>query len=267
MQALPLACGACRATCSIKAASMDMSMHQQGGCGCPVSRATSIAQRLSPPHKGQRVASMSMAAGMRCIVLQSRVARAASATGCISRRMPSQKDRMLAGELYDPSDAEIQADQIACHSWLARFNASLGDGASRWRVLLQERLGAVGAGSVVRPPFHCDYGYNLFLGEGVFLNFNCTVLDVVPVHIGDRTQIGPGVQILSADHPRSAHERSQGLEFGRPIRIGKDVWVGGGALILPGVTIGDGAIIGAGSVVTRDVPEGATALGNPARVR
>ncbi|MDM0044872.1 sugar O-acetyltransferase [Variovorax dokdonensis] len=181
--------------------------------------------------------------------------------------MQSQKDRMLAGEMYDPSDPEIQADQAACHAWLARFNSSLGDGAQRWRVLLQERLGAVGASAVIRPPFHCDYGYNIFLGEGVFLNFNCTVLDVVPVRIGDRTQVGPGVQILSADHPRSAQERSMGLEFGRPVLIGRDAWIGAGALILPGVVIGDGAIVGAGCVVTRDVPAGATVVGNPGRVR
>jgi maltose O-acetyltransferase len=119
---------------------------------------------------------------------------------------------------------------------------------------------------VIRPPFHCDYGYNIRLGDGVFLNFQCVILDVVAVVIGDRTQIGPGVQILTADHPRDAMARAAGAEWGRPITIGRDVWIGGGALILPGVTIGDGAIVGAGSVVTRDVPAGATVIGNPARI-
>ena len=109
---------------------------------------------------------------------------------------------------------------------------------------------------MIRPPFHCDYGYNISLGDGVFLNFNCVILDVVEVVIGDRTQIGPATQIYAADHPRDAETRRTGLEFGRPVRIGSDVWIGGGAIILPGVTIGDGAVIGAGSVVTRDVGRG-----------
>ncbi len=128
-------------------------------------------------------------------------------------------------------------------------------------------LGAVGEGCVIRPPFFCDHGFNIRLGAGVFLNFNCVILDVVEVVIGARTQIGPAVQIYAADHPRDPNVRRDGLEFGRPVRIGEDVWIGGGSIILPGVTIGDDAIIGAGSVVTRDVPAGATALGNPARVR
>ena len=101
----------------------------------------------------------------------------------------------------------------------------------------------------------------------MFLNFNCVILDVVEVSIGDGTQIGTGVQILTADHPRDAVERAAGLEWGRPIRIGRNVWLGGGAIILPGVTVGDDALIGAGSVVTRDVPAGATVVGNPARPR
>jgi maltose O-acetyltransferase len=117
----------------------------------------------------------------------------------------------------------------------------------------------------VRPPFHCDYGFNITLGDGVFINFGAVILDIAAVTIGDKTQIGPGVQILTADHPRDPRQREAGLEFGRPITIGRNVWIGGGAIILPGVTIGDDAIIGAGAVVTRDVPAGATAVGNPAR--
>jgi maltose O-acetyltransferase len=135
------------------------------------------------------------------------------------------------------------------------------------RKLLVERFAAVGDGAVIRPPFHCDYGFNIRLGPDVFLNFNCVILDVVEVTIGDRTQIGPGVQILAADHPRDPAGRASGLEFGRPVRIGRNVWIGAGAIILPGVSIGDDALIGAGSVVTRDVPAGATAFGNPARVQ
>jgi maltose O-acetyltransferase len=180
--------------------------------------------------------------------------------------MRTEKDKMLAGELYDASAPEIQADLTATHGWLARYNASLDTAPSERRKLLVERFAAVGDGAVIRPPFHCDYGFNIRLGAGVFLNFNCVILDVVEVTIGDRTQIGPGVHILTADHPRDAPCRASGLEFGRPVRIGRNVWIGAGAIILPGVSIGDDALIGAGSVVTRDVPVGATAFGNPARV-
>ncbi len=179
----------------------------------------------------------------------------------------TEKEKMLAGELYDAGASELQAEMAAAQKWLARYNAAVGTPASERRALLLERLAAVGDGAVIRPPFHCDYGFNISLGVGVFLNFNCVILDVVEVTIGDKTQIGPGVLILTADHPRDAAGRASGLEFGRPIHIGCNVWIGGGAIILPGVTIGDDAPIGAGSVVTRDVPVGATAFGNPARLR
>jgi maltose O-acetyltransferase len=179
----------------------------------------------------------------------------------------TEKEKMLAGELYDASDAEIQAELAATHRWLARYNAALDMDPADRHALLLERLAAVGNGTVIRPPFHCDYGRNIRLGAGVFLNFNCVILDVVEVTIGDRSQIGPAVQILAADHPRDPALRASGLEFGRPVRIGRNVWVGAGAIILPGVSIGDDALVGAGSVVTRDVPAGATAFGNPARVR
>jgi maltose O-acetyltransferase len=174
---------------------------------------------------------------------------------------------MLAGELYDAGAPDIQAELAATYRWLARYNAALDMAPSERHRLLLERFAAVGDGAVVRSPFHCDYGCNIRLGAGVFLNFNCVILDVVEVSIGDRTQIGPGVQILAADHPRDAAGRASGLEFGRPVRIGRNVWIGAGAIILPGVSIGDDALIGAGSVVTRDVPAGATAFGNPARVK
>ncbi|WP_313540590.1 sugar O-acetyltransferase [Sphingomonas sp.] len=177
----------------------------------------------------------------------------------------TQKQRMLAGELYIADDPEIAADSARAAAWMVRYNASLADDPAHRHALLVEGLGQVGAGTVVRPPFHCDYGTNIHLGARVFLNFGCVILDVVRVEICAGTQIGPGVQILTADHPRDSELRAQGLEFGRPICIGANVWIGGGALILPGVTIGDDAIIGAGSVVTRDVAAGATVAGNPAR--
>jgi maltose O-acetyltransferase len=178
----------------------------------------------------------------------------------------TEKQKMLAGELYRP-DAELGADQAATKAWLVRYNAALARPVSERRALLGERLAYVGRDAVVRPPFFCDYGYNIRLGDGVFLNFNCVILDVAEVTIGDRTQVGPAVQIYAADHPRDAETRRAGLEFGRPVRIGSDVWIGGGAIIMPGVTIGDGAVVGAGSVVTRDVDAGVTVTGNPARPR
>jgi maltose O-acetyltransferase len=179
----------------------------------------------------------------------------------------TEKEKMLAGELYNADAPELQAEMAITYAWLARYNAAPGASSSDLRELLLERLATVGEGAMIRPPFHCDYGFNISLGANVFLNFNCVILDVVEVTIGDKTQIGPGVQILTADHPRDAAKRASGLEFGRPIRIGRNVWIGGGAIILPGVTIGDNAVIGAGSVVTRDVPAGVTAFGNPARFR
>ena len=174
----------------------------------------------------------------------------------------SEREKMLAGELYRPSDPEIHAELAGTAEWLARYNASLPPAR---RDLLLERLGRVGAGAEIRPPFFCDYGFNIHLGEGVFLNFNCVVLDVVRVEIGDGTQIGPAVQIYAADHPRDPVQRRSGLEFGRSVTIGRNVWIGGGAIILPGIVVGDDALIGAGSVVTRDVPAGVTVRGNPAR--
>ena len=180
--------------------------------------------------------------------------------------MKTEKQKMLAGELYRP-DAELAADQAAAKAWMMRYNAAMASPASERHALLCERLGHVGKDAVIRPPFFCDYGTNIRLGDGVFLNFNCVILDVVEVTIGDRTQIGPAVQIYAADHPRDAETRRAGLEFGRPVKIGSDVWIGGGAIILPGVTIGDGAVIGAGSVVMRDVAAGMTVAGNPARPR
>jgi maltose O-acetyltransferase len=157
------------------------------------------------------------------------------------------------------------ADEKANKAWLAKYNAELDRPVAERRALLAGHFGAVGEDCVIRPPFFCDYGYNIRLGDEVFLNFNCVILDIMPVTIGDRTQIGPAVQIYAADHPRDAETRRSMLEFGRPVTIGTDVWIGGGAIILPGVTVGDGAVIGAGAVVTRNVPDGATVVGNPAR--
>jgi maltose O-acetyltransferase len=131
--------------------------------------------------------------------------------------------------------------------------------------ILKKLLGSLGENTTIRSSFFCDYGYNIHLGCGVFLNANCVLLDVMPIHIGDHTQIGPAVQIYAADHPRDAETRMLGLECGKSVYIGKNVWIGGGAIILPGVRIEDHAVIGAGSVVTRDVAFNQRVAGNPAR--
>jgi maltose O-acetyltransferase len=183
----------------------------------------------------------------------------------MERMTRTEKDKMLAGDLYHPGAPEIQADLAATREWLDRYNRSLAKSdAERWE-LLSERLAEVGKGTVIRPPFYCDYGFNIHVGADVFLNYNCVILDMVEILIGEGTQIGPAVQIYSADHPRDPSKRREGLEFGRPVHIGRYIWIGGGVIILPGVTIGDGAVIGAGSVVTRDVEKGSTVVGSPAR--
>ena len=178
--------------------------------------------------------------------------------------MASEKEKMIAGELYLPGDPELVADRQRAQELMHAYNQTIIGDPTR-KQLLQELLGSGSETAALRPTFSVDYGYNIFLGEGVFMNYGCVVLDICPVRIGDNTQIGPNTQILTADHPRDAETRDKGLEFGQPITIGRNVWIGGAALILPGVPIGDDAIIGAGAVVTRDVAPGVTVGGNPAR--
>ena len=150
------------------------------------------------------------------------------------------------------------------YAWIYRFNDAACDDTER-QELLSQNLAQIGVGAVVRAPFFCDLGSNISLGAACFLNFNCVILDVAPVAIGETTAIGPGVQILTSDHPRDARLRRQQVRYARPVTIGANVWVGAGAIILPGITVGDDAIIGAGSIITRDVAAGATVVGNPGR--
>ena len=172
---------------------------------------------------------------------------------------------MLAGEMYDPLDPELVADRARARDLCQALNATSEAESDRRRAILRELFGAGGETVWMQPPFYCDYGANIRLGERVFFNFNCIVLDVCPVTIGDFTLFGPAVQIYTPLHPMDAVARRR-EEYGKPVVIGADVWVGGGAIILPGVTIGARAVIGAGSVVTRDVPAGMFAAGNPCRI-
>jgi maltose O-acetyltransferase len=179
--------------------------------------------------------------------------------------MPSERDKMLAGASYDPLDPDLVARRTRARDLCQALNATREEDAADRRAILRDLLGSGGDTVSIQPPFFCDYGENIRLGERVFFNFNCVVLDVCLVTIGDFTLFGPAVQIYTPLHPWNAAARRR-EEYGKPVDIGADVWVGGGAIILPGVSIGARAVIGAGSVVTRSVPPGVFAAGNPCRV-
>jgi maltose O-acetyltransferase len=177
----------------------------------------------------------------------------------------TERQKMLAGEMYDPFDAELVAARVRARDLCQQLNATRETQELERRRILRDLFGKGGDSVWMQPPFYCDYGANIELGERVFFNFNCIVLDVCRVRIGDFTLFGPAVQVYTPLHPFTAEQRRR-EEFGKPIDIGADVWVGGGAIILAGVSIGSRAVIGAGSVVTRDVPAGVFAAGNPCRV-
>lgn len=179
--------------------------------------------------------------------------------------MKTEKQKMLAGELYDPQDPELSGERANCRDLCQALNATREDETEVRRRLLTELFGQE-TNAWLQPPFYCDYGTNIRLGTNVFFNFNCVILDVALVTIGDNVLIGPAVQIYTATHPLDTSERRKMLESAKPITIGLDVWIGGGAIICPGVSIGDRTVIGAGSVVTRDIPSDVIAAGNPARI-
>ncbi|MEO5917781.1 MAG: sugar O-acetyltransferase [Luteolibacter sp.] len=179
--------------------------------------------------------------------------------------MKSEKEKMLAGELYDAQYPQLIGERARCRDLCKLLNDSTENQQDERRRILSELL-CCATDATIQPPFHCDYGTNITLGSNVYFNFNCIVLDVMPVVIGDNTLLGPAVQIYTATHPLDAMERRGGLESAKPITIGSDVWIGGGAIICPGVTIGDRSVIGAGSVVTKSIPADVIAAGNPCRV-
>ncbi len=179
--------------------------------------------------------------------------------------MTTERQKMLAGELYDALDPELVEARERARDLCQGLNDSHEREPDARRKLMTELLGSGGDSDWMQPPFYCDYGSNIYLGERVYFNFNCVVLDVCEVKIGDFTFFGPAVQIYTGTHPLNAELRRT-QEFGKPVSIGSDVWVGGGAIILPGVTIGSKTVIGAGSVVTRDIPDGVVAAGNPCRI-
>ena len=180
--------------------------------------------------------------------------------------MKTEREKMLAGELYNASDPSLVLERRRARDLLKELNESRDEERERRAEILRQLLGRVGGNVWIEPPFYCDYGSNILLGGNVCFNFNCVVLDPARVEIGSNVLFGPNVQVYTATHPLDATQRRTGLEFAKEIRIGSNVWIGGGAIICPGVTIGDRSVIGAGSVATKDVPEGVFAAGIPCRV-
>lgn len=178
----------------------------------------------------------------------------------------SERQRMLCGELYDAKDVELVAGRLRARRLVQAFNATQPHDVDARTGVLAELLGGCGARVHIEPPFQCDYGSNLFIGDDVYFNFNAVVLDCAAITIGDRVLCGPNVQLLAATHPLEVAVRRSGRELAFPVTIGSDVWLGAGVIVCPNVTIGDRSVIGAGSVVVRDIPAGVFAAGNPCRV-
>jgi maltose O-acetyltransferase len=178
----------------------------------------------------------------------------------------SMRDRMLAGDLYRGADDELVAEMEQAMRLTKQYNDSEPGDTEARRALLEELLGAVGDEVDIRPPLHCDYGSHTRVGARTFVNFGLVALDVAPITIGEDVLMGPNVQLLTPTHPMDPEARRAKWEAALPITIGDNVWIGGMVVVCPGVTIGQDAVIGAGSVVTKDIPSGAVAVGNPARV-
>ncbi|KAF4720960.1 hypothetical protein FOZ63_032877 [Perkinsus olseni] len=177
-------------------------------------------------------------------------------------------ERMTNGQLYIPSKAKLDELRTAARLWCRQYNAtddSITGPCPQREELMKGFFGACGQGPVIEPPFRCEYGFNVFIGDGFYANYELAILDSATVTIGNNVLLGPGVHLYTAEHPRSVAGRATCVEYGSPITIGDDVWIGGRTVVLPGVTIGTGCIIGAGSVVTKDIPAHTIAAGNPCK--
>ena len=180
--------------------------------------------------------------------------------------MKSEKEKMLAGELYQASDPELIQERLQARKLMQLLNSSAPTESENRVSLLRKLVGKAGKNPWIEVPFYCDYGYNIQMGEDCFFNFNCVVLDVCKVTLGDRVLIGPAVQLYTATHPLDAASRGALWEFGKPIEIGSDVWIGGGAVICPGVILGDRVVVAAGAVVTKSFPSDVLIGGNPPKI-
>lgn len=179
--------------------------------------------------------------------------------------MKTEKEKMLNGEMYDASDPLLKEERQKARQWTHRLNVTEYGNPLAYQKILSTLFPNAAADLHIEPPFFCDYGYNIYTGENVYFNFNCVLLDVMPIRIGSNVLFGPHVQIYTATHPTDAILRRAGPEFAKPISIADDCWIGGGAIITPGITIGARCIIGAGAVVTKDVPSDTVVVGNPAK--
>lgn len=180
--------------------------------------------------------------------------------------MKSEKEKMLNGELYNAADPQLVQERERARKLTRLYNQTLETEYEKRVRLLKELFGSTGNNVYVEPSFRCDYGYNIHVGENFYMNFDCVILDVCEVRIGDNCLVGPGVHIYTATHPLHPHERNSGLEYGMPVSIGNNVWIGGRAVINPGVNIGDNVVIASGAVVTKDVPSNVIVGGNPAKI-
>lgn len=178
----------------------------------------------------------------------------------------TQRERMLAGLLYSPSDDELRKMNKRNRRIIHLYNQTTIDEKVKRTELLQELLGKTGEGVYFEPPFHCDYGDHISVGDHFYANFDCIMLDIAPITVGNNVLFGPRVSLYTAGHPIDAEVRNSGLEFGQRIVVGDNVWIGGNTVINPGVTIGDNVVIGSGSVVTRDIPANVVAVGSPCKV-
>lgn len=180
--------------------------------------------------------------------------------------MKTEKQKMLDGELYASWDPELTRDRAYARRMTRMYNQTTEMDDELRVQILKELLGSTGNNLGMEPNIRFDYGYNIHVGENFYVNFDCTILDVCEVRIGDNCMFGPGVHVYTATHPLDADERNKGPEYGKPVRIGNNVWVGGRAVINPGVTVGNNVVIASGAVVTKDVPDNAVVGGNPAKV-
>jgi len=180
--------------------------------------------------------------------------------------MKTEKEKMLNGELYNAADSVLIKDRMNARRLTRLFNQTIETDDIQRSELLKELFGSTGKNLYVEPTFRCDYGYNIHVGENFYANFDCVLLDVCEIRIGDNCFLAPGVHIYTATHPLNANERISGVEYGKPITIGHNVWIGGRAVINPGVKIGNNVVVASGAIVTKDVPDNVVVGGNPAKI-